>query len=76
MRGSVLGLRGSTRVGESEVGLRVRRMGLGWLSVSLVWGRKLGCGVREVRGLEVGLAVGVWRGARVVVHGGWQGDRR
>lgn len=76
MLGSKLGLRGSARVGKSGMGLRVRRMGLELLSVCLLWSGELGCAVRKARGLEVGLRVGVRRGACVGVHWRWQGDRR
>lgn len=72
MWGSELGLLGHTWVGKSRVRLSVWRMGLERLSVCLGGSRKLG----EARGLEVGLSVGVWRGACVGVHWRRQGKRR
>lgn len=76
MWGSKLGLLGSTRVGESGMGLRVRRMRWERLSVCLGGSRELGCGMSKVGGLEVGLSMGMWRGTCVGVHWRWQGERR
>lgn len=66
---SKLGLRGASRVGEAGMGLRVWRVGRERLSMCLGWGRQLRLRVGEVRRLEVGLRMGVRRGARVGVHG-------